>query len=196
MFVLRLSFRDRSDRLVVREGIAASFIRNQDEMAWTINHKACQTRFDFCLNSAYKDYIQASPKASESWSRPIPPQQVIDDTTSKIEGWPDYANRLILMTPKDKLVDFELVWRDPQPIWTSKSGRIVQIGDAAHTFLPTSGNGANQGMEDAISLAKCLRIAGKDNVAEAARVHNKLRYVTHHLLPFYAVPEERERKRN
>lgn len=79
------------------------------------------------------------------------------------------------MTPKDKLLNFELVWRDPQPIWTSKSGRIIQIGDAAHTFLPSSGNGANQAMEDAISLAKCLAIAGKDNIGEATKVHNKLR---------------------
>lgn len=119
--------------------------------------------------------MQASQKSSESWSKYIPPQQVIDDATSKIEGWPKYANRVILMTPQDKLLNFELVWRDPQPIWTSKSGRIVQIGDAAHTFLPSSGNGANQAMEDAISLAKCLQIAGKDNIGEATKVHNKLR---------------------
>ncbi|EED22801.1 monoxygenase, putative [Talaromyces stipitatus ATCC 10500] len=132
--------------------------------------------FQSCLNSVDNIFIQASRKALESWSRSIPPQQVIDDTTSKLEGWPDYANRVILMTPKDKLIDFELVWRDPQRVWTSNSGRIVQIGDAAHTFLPTSGNGANQGMEDAISLAKCLRIAGKDNIAEATRVHTKLRF--------------------
>lgn len=80
------------------------------------------------------------------------------------------------MTPKDKLVDFELVWRDPQPVWTSSSGHIVQIGDAAHTFFPSSGNGANQAMEDALSLAKCLSIGGKDHIAEATKVHNKLRY--------------------
>jgi 2-polyprenyl-6-methoxyphenol hydroxylase-like FAD-dependent oxidoreductase len=119
--------------------------------------------------------MQASQKSAESWLKYIPPQQVIDDATSKIEGWPEYANRVILMTPQDKLLNFELVWRDPQPIWTSKSGRIVQIGDAAHTFLPSSGNGANQAMEDAISLAKCLQIAGNDNIGEATKVHNKLR---------------------
>ncbi|KAE8555701.1 hypothetical protein EYB25_000399 [Talaromyces marneffei] len=143
--------------LWIGEGIAATFGRTQSEMGWSLRHKASQD-------------------SAESWSKYIAPQQVIDDTTSKIEGWPEYANRLILMTPKDKLLNFELVWRDPQPIWTSKSGRIVQIGDAAHTFLPSSGNGANQALEDAISLAKCLAIAGKDNIGEATKVHNKLRF--------------------
>lgn len=69
------------------------------------------------------------------------------------------------------------MWREPQPCWASSTGRIIQIGDAAHTFLPSSGNGATQGMEDAISLAACLQIAGKDNVPWATRVHNKLRFV-------------------
>lgn len=53
----------------------------------------------------------------------------------------------------------------------------MQIGDAAHSFLPSSGNGATQGMEDAVSLAACLQIAGKENVPWATRVHNKLRLV-------------------
>jgi hypothetical protein len=33
-------------------------------------------------------------------------------------------------------------------------------------------------MEDAVSLAACLRLAGKDNVPWATRVHNKLRLAT------------------
>ena len=60
------------------------------------------------------------------------------------------------------------------------------MGDAAHTFLPSSANGATQAMEDAISFATCLRLAatsrgGKDEkkreiVALATRVHNRLRF--------------------
>ncbi|KAH8705249.1 hypothetical protein BGW36DRAFT_392919 [Talaromyces proteolyticus] len=139
------------------DAITAHFARNKDEITWAITHKV-------------------SKGSSESWSKTVVPEDVFK-VTSTIEGWPDYANRVIALTPKDKLLDFELVWRDPQPIWTSSSGRVVQIGDAAHTFLPTAGNGASQGLEDAISLAKCLRIAGnKENITEATKVHNKLRY--------------------
>ena len=54
---------------------------------------------------------------------------------------------------------------------------MVQLGDAAHTFIPSSGNGATQAIEDALSLATCLRLGGKDHVPTAVKVHVKLRYV-------------------
>jgi 2-polyprenyl-6-methoxyphenol hydroxylase-like FAD-dependent oxidoreductase len=119
--------------------------------------------------------FKKAKSSSESWSKAVSVEDVFE-SIPEMNDWPDYARRVIELTPKDKLLDFELVWRDPQPIWTSFSGLVVQIGDAAHTFLPSSGNGANQGLEDAISLAKCLRIAGKkENIPEATKVHNKLR---------------------
>ena len=68
------------------------------------------------------------------------------------------------------------MWRDPQPTWTSPAGHLVQVGDAAHTFLPSSGNGGNQAIEDAVSLAACLDIAGKDGIPLATRTHNLLRF--------------------
>ena len=41
--------------------------------------------------------------------------------------------------------------RDPQQKWTSPAGRVIQLGDAAHAFLPNSSNGGTQAMEDAPS---------------------------------------------
>jgi 2-polyprenyl-6-methoxyphenol hydroxylase-like FAD-dependent oxidoreductase len=82
--------------------------------------------------------------------------------------------QLIKQTHKNTTVDWKLMWRDPKPAWTSPSLRIIQLGDAAHTFLPTSANGATQAMEDGISLASCLELAGKDNIPLALRVHNHL----------------------
>ncbi|KAJ6094931.1 hypothetical protein N7467_002444 [Penicillium canescens] len=111
--------------------------------------------------------------SSESWSNWAGPEVVLQ-TTATIPGWPEFANRLIKATTKDQIHDFKLVWREPQPCWISPGGRVVQFGDAAHSFLPSSGNGATQGMEDAVSLATCLQIAGKENVPWAICVHNKL----------------------
>ena len=68
------------------------------------------------------------------------------------------------------------MWRNPQLNWTSPAGRVIQLGDAAHTFLRTTGNGGTQAIEDAVSLAACLDIAGKDNIPSAVRVHNLLRF--------------------
>jgi 2-polyprenyl-6-methoxyphenol hydroxylase-like FAD-dependent oxidoreductase len=95
--------------------------------------------------------------------------------TSTLPGWPEYMDRLIHTTPKDGIVDWKLMLRDPQTVFTSPLGRVVQVGDSAHSFLPFSGNGANQAMEDGISIASCLQIGGKSNIHWAAKVHNKLR---------------------
>ena len=74
------------------------------------------------------------------------------------------------------VVDWKLRWRDGVEQWTSDGGRMLRLGDAAHAFFPTAGNGAVQGLEDAISIAECLGIGGKDNVQHATKVHNKLRF--------------------
>ena len=69
------------------------------------------------------------------------------------------------------------MWRNPHENWISPMGYVVQLGDAAHTFLPSSGNGATQSMEDGIYLASCLQLAGKAQIPLAAKVYNKLRCV-------------------
>ncbi|VUC37218.1 unnamed protein product [Clonostachys rosea] len=93
-----------------------------------------------------------------------------------VEGWIPWLSELIKTTPEMGAVDYKLLWRNPQPKWASDHGRVVQIGDAAHTFLPTSASGATMAMEDAFSLATCLQLGGKSNLALAVKVHNKLRY--------------------
>lgn len=40
--------------------------------------------------------------------------------------------------------------------WASSSGRVVMIGDAAHAMPASSGQGVNQALEDALSLAMVL----------------------------------------
>lgn len=97
--------------------------------------------------------------------------------TSTIPGWPEIADRVIGLSPASTIVDWKLLWRDPQPNWTSPAGRVVQLGDAAHAFLPNSGNGGTQAMEDATSLATCIQMAGNNEaIPNATRVHNLLRF--------------------
>lgn len=113
--------------------------------------------------------------AEESWSNSVKPEVALD-FTSTVPNWPEVANRVIRATPPNSLIDWKLMWRDPQPKWTSPGGHIIQLGDTAHTFLPSSGNGGTQAIEDAVSLATCVAIAGKDRVPDATRVHNLLRF--------------------
>lgn len=91
--------------------------------------------------------------------------------------WDEAVLDLVRQTPNEKgIVEWAQVFRDPQPKWSSPQGRIIQLGDAAHAFLPTSGNGANQALEDGPSLAECLRQGGRSGVPWSVRVHELLRY--------------------
>ncbi|KAG2136073.1 monooxygenase [Suillus bovinus] len=73
-------------------------------------------------------------------------------------------------------IDWKLLVHDPLPTWVSKSGRVVLIGDAAHPFLPTSVQGASQAIEDGVTLAVSLNLAGKDNVRLGTRTWECMRY--------------------
>ena len=90
-------------------------------------------------------------------------------------AWDPRLLALIKQTPPQRIVDWKLMWRNPNPTWTSPGKLIIQIGDAAHSFLPTSANGATQSLEDGMSLASCLQLGGKHNIALSTTVHNHLR---------------------
>ncbi|KAI1209088.1 FAD/NAD(P)-binding domain-containing protein [Annulohypoxylon truncatum] len=112
---------------------------------------------------------------AESWSTTVPNEAAL----SKLPGpetWSPLVREMILHAPENSIVRWSLCFRDPQPRWTSSGGHIVQLGDSAHSFLPTSGNGAIQALEDAASLGECLRLAGKGNEGVATKVHELLRY--------------------
>ncbi|KAI1096067.1 hypothetical protein F5B19DRAFT_502411 [Rostrohypoxylon terebratum] len=88
--------------------------------------------------------------------------------------WSPLLQEAILHAPQNSIKRWPLCSRDPHPRWTSTGGRVVPLGDSAHGFLPTWGNGAVQSLEDAVSHAECLRLAGKGNEGIATRdVHRE-----------------------
>jgi hypothetical protein len=72
--------------------------------------------------------------------------------------------------------------------WISKGGRVIQVGDAAHSTVPSSAAGGTLAVEDAVTLAACLQLsstpgcytppgtAAGQGVPLGARVYNLLRY--------------------
>ncbi|KAE8164973.1 hypothetical protein BDV40DRAFT_286641 [Aspergillus tamarii] len=126
----------------------------------------------YCVDrAAYPD----DGTATESWSTGITPEQMAA-ALPDLESWDPLLVEAIKNTSPDNIVRWKLCLRNPQPKWTSATGRIVQVGDAAHSLLPTSANGAAMALEDSISLAECLRLGGKEGAAVATRVHQILRY--------------------
>jgi 2-polyprenyl-6-methoxyphenol hydroxylase-like FAD-dependent oxidoreductase len=108
----------------------------------------------------------------ESWSFPGKLSEVLE----AVKTWDPMCTRIIEKTPEERLVDWKLVYRDPLPTWVSPRGRILLLGDSAHPFLPTSAQGATQALEDGVNIAVCLRRGGKDDIPEAVRTHERIRY--------------------
>ncbi|KAI1270553.1 FAD/NAD(P)-binding domain-containing protein [Xylariaceae sp. FL1019] len=130
------------------------------------------TKDVFGYAATYKDPNYKTKDIKEDWNSTVSSDELINRYSSYD---PDLLE-IFRLVPDNSVTDWTLRWRDPQPNWTSAGGRVVQLGDSAHAFLPTSGNGATQACEDALSLATCLRIAGKGKESIATKVHNKLRF--------------------
>ncbi|KAK1634517.1 putative monooxygenase [Colletotrichum phormii] len=103
--------------------------------------------------------------AVESWSSTVTPEQTADVMPDK-EGWDPVLMEAIHSTPPNTVVRWKLCCRNPQPKWHSDGGHIIQLGDAAHSFIPSSGNGASWP-----SRTPC-----KDRTALAVRAHQLLRH--------------------
>ncbi|OQO06807.1 hypothetical protein B0A48_08595 [Cryoendolithus antarcticus] len=147
-------------RTYLAPGAYALTLTRPDTMIWILNHDANDT-------------------SSESWDNYISSEEVLKglDAVPGADKWDPKFKDLVAITPPNTIVNFELLWRDPQLTWASPARRVVQIGDSAHTFLPASGNGATQAIEDAITLASCLQLAGKDNIPDGIEAHTRYRFI-------------------
>ncbi|KAK0443903.1 uncharacterized protein EV420DRAFT_1013878 [Desarmillaria tabescens] len=121
-----------------------------------------------CVLMTYLDSDNATVNSSKTQSS--------DRALQHVKGWSPFVAAIFNAIPNREVIDWKLLWRDPQPNWVSPMGRITQIGDAAHSLLPSSASGATMAIEDGIALAACLNISGKNGIPLAAWVYNKLRF--------------------
>ncbi len=72
----------------------------------------------------------------------------------RFAGWHDPIPELIERTEEDRFVIADLYDSTPRRL---TAGRVALLGDAAHPMTPDLGQGACQGIEDAVVLAACFR---------------------------------------
>ncbi|BGP30964.1 hypothetical protein JCM10296v2_002726 [Rhodotorula toruloides] len=105
----------------------------------------------------------------------------VEDAIKVVENWDPVVKAVISCTPAENLLDWKLVFRDPLPTWCRP--RVASVSSATqlvslpyHPHLPTSIQGASQGVEDATTIATLLRLAGKHDIPTATRAYQEIRY--------------------
>jgi 2-polyprenyl-6-methoxyphenol hydroxylase-like FAD-dependent oxidoreductase len=91
------------------------------------------------------------------------PEHYKSELNSIFIDWPDPISTIINKTPNSSINKIYVHDHDPIDLWHKNN--VVLLGDAAHSPLPTSGQGACQALEDAWHLTKCL----KDNINDISR---------------------------
>lgn len=133
----------------------------------------------FGLTPRDKFLQEGSANPTESWEPDVDPEDVVK-VLRRVPDWDPAAEALIRRAPRGSVIHWPLLWRNLRPEWTSKGGRVVQLGDAAHSSVNTSAAGATLALEDAITLAACLQLSssggGPGGAALGARIYNLLRY--------------------
>jgi 2-polyprenyl-6-methoxyphenol hydroxylase-like FAD-dependent oxidoreductase len=81
----------------------------------------------------------------------------------RFEKYPTPVREIIEATEESTIIRMDVVDRAPAPRWGE--GRVTLLGDAIHLMAPMAGQGACQGLEDAIVLGNCL---GRDGDVESA----------------------------
>jgi salicylate hydroxylase len=81
------------------------------------------------------------------------------------------VHELAEKTGFDRLLHFGLYYRKHKTTWFKD--RVCLLGDSCHATLPYVGQGANQAIEDAISLADCLDEYRNDNFSSHTAAFNQ-----------------------
>ncbi|KWX67328.1 NAD(P)/FAD-dependent oxidoreductase [Mycobacterium sp. NAZ190054] len=102
-----------------------------------------------------------------AWRTP----STLDEALAGYAGWhPAVTEMISAAAPSERWALFRM---EPLPTW--HKGRLVLLGDAAHTMLPHHGQGANTSIEDAYVLSKLLTAADSRSTEERLTTYESLR---------------------
>ncbi|RZS34049.1 2-polyprenyl-6-methoxyphenol hydroxylase-like FAD-dependent oxidoreductase [Herbihabitans rhizosphaerae] len=88
-------------------------------------------------------------------------------------GWPEPAGTLLATAREQDVLRHDLHYLPA--LRTYVDGRVALLGDAAHAMPPYLGQGGNQALEDAVTLAALLAGVLVDGVPGALREYDRIR---------------------
>ena len=115
----------------------------------------------------YVGFVPMDQEIRESWSAAGDPAAL----AAEFAGWDPTVQAVLEQV--QTCFRWGLYDREPLRTWTN--GRLTLLGDAAHPMLPHAGQGANQAIEDGVTLAAILARADRASVPEALGVYESVR---------------------
>jgi 2-polyprenyl-6-methoxyphenol hydroxylase-like FAD-dependent oxidoreductase len=107
------------------------------------------------------------------WATKVAPEGEVDrplerraELLERFRGWPFGVEEAIAATDPAAILRNDLYDRPPLANWSA--GRMTLLGDAAHPTTPNLGQGACMAIEDAVVLARMLKLHGDHARAFAA----------------------------
>jgi salicylate hydroxylase len=120
----------------------------------------------------YVGFVGSDTPARESWSASGDPAAL----AGHFAGWDPVIGDIIAAISGPGGSGFRWGMYDRVPLSRWSSGRLTLLGDAAHPMLPHLGQGANQALEDAATLAALLGACpGSAEVPRMLAMYEKLR---------------------
>lgn len=115
----------------------------------------------------YVGFVPSGEHLRESWSA----RGSVDSLRAEFAGWDARVEGLLQQV--EETFWWGLYDREPLRRWSTR--RVTLMGDAAHAMLPHLGQGANQAIEDAVTLAVLLGAAANGSIPDALEEYERLR---------------------
>lgn len=112
-------------------------------------------------------FVPTNLTVTESWTAPGD----VAELAAAYRGWDPTV--LSIIGAMDSTFRWGIYDREPLDRWSTN--RITLLGDSAHAVTPHLGQGANQAIEDAMTLAVVLRGARPDELGARLRRYEDLR---------------------
>ena len=117
----------------------------------------------FGYSAVAEDTVYWFAPVNASRRRRADPAAQLEELKSAVRDFPPPIAEIIAATPPRAVIQIDL--QDIDPVRPLGEGRVVLIGDAAHAMTPNLGQGGAQAVEDAYSLAECVRLNSDPAVA-------------------------------
>lgn len=112
-------------------------------------------------------FVPTNLDVLESWTAP----GEVSELAALYHGWDPQL--LAIIAAMEQTFRWGIYDRDPLVTWSTD--RITLLGDAAHAVVPHLGQGANQALEDAITLAVLLEDARPHDIPQRLKLYEALR---------------------